>query len=189
MLNVSMAVPAAIISLARNVFPLRFCGMNGSLLVALGIITISVCAVGAAEVSSPLESLSAPNASELRFATVSFSDLQEYASSDRTDWIDGQQLAVAPLPRVPVAAPIRRMALVSRDGSKEVLGSASYPMSVQSRYHVSGEMGALFGVSTGKYGATSEAGYIVGGVGNDKFEITAGASYENTTYRMPRYGR
>ncbi len=28
----------------------------------------------------------------------------------------------------------------------------------------------------------SEAGYIVGTVGNDKFEITAGTSYENTTF-------
>jgi len=180
---------AAIISLAQNVFPLRFCRMKGSLLVALGVITVSVCAVGAAEVSSPLESLSAPNASDLRFATISFSDLQEYASSDRTDWIDGQQLAVAPLPRLPVATPIRRMAQVSRDGSKEVLDSSSYPMSVQSRYHVSGEMGAMFGVTTGKYGGTTEAGYIVGGVGSDKFQITAGASYENSSFRVPRYGR
>jgi hypothetical protein len=163
--------------------------MKESLLVALGVVTISSFAVRAAEVSSPFDSLSATNTSELRLATVSFSDLQEYASSDRSDWIDGQRFEVTPLPHPAVAAPIRRMALMTNDGSKEVLDS-SYPMSVQSRYHVGGEMGASYGFSTGKYGGESEAGYIVGGVGNDKFQITAGASYENSNFRVPsRFGR
>ena len=163
--------------------------MKGSLLVALGVVAISVVAAGAAEISSPFDSLSATNTSELRLGTVSFSDLQEFACADRTDWITGQTLNVAPLPRPAVAAPVRRMALISSDSSKEVLDS-SYPMNVQSRYHVGGEMGASYGFSTGKYGGESEAGYIIGGVGNDKFQITAGASYENSTFRVPsRFGR
>lgn len=76
------------------------------------------------------------------------------------------------------------MALVSNDSSKEV----AEPYEVKSRYHVSGEIGAAYGFSTGKYGAESEAGYIIGTVGNDKFEITAGSSYESTTYHVPRFG-
>jgi hypothetical protein len=124
----------------------------------------------------------------MRFSAVSLSDLQAYAPSDKTDWIDGQALAFSALPRPAIAArvPARRMALISKDSSKEI----TEPFPVQSRYHVSGEVGAAYGVSTGKYGAESESGYIIGGVGNDKVQITAGASYENTTFHVPsRFGR
>ena len=31
--------------------------------------------------------------------------------------------------------------------------------------------------------------YIVGGVGNDKFQITVGASYEESNGRVPRWAR
>jgi hypothetical protein len=55
--------------------------------------------------------------------------------------------------------------------------------------HVSGEMGVLYGRSTGKFGGAVEAGYIIGVVGDDKFNITAGASYEHSSGRFPRFGR
>jgi hypothetical protein len=143
-------------------------------------------AIRAADVSAPLDSLSATNVEELRFSAVSLSDLQEYAPSDKTDWVDGRDIAFSPLPQpaVRASAPVRRMAMITNDPSKEM--PANFP--VQSRYHVSGEMGAAYGVSTGKYGAESETGYIVGTVGNDKVQITAGASYENTTFHVPRFG-
>jgi hypothetical protein len=49
--------------------------------------------------------------------------------------------------------------------------------------YAGGEIGVLYGRSSGKFGRDVEAGYIIGEVGNDKFHITAGASYENSTRR------
>lgn len=173
-------------SLALDTFSMKFPGMKSLFAVSLGAMVCLSAEIRAADVSGPLDSLSAANTEELRFSAVSLSDLQEYAPSDKSEWIDGQKLGFSPLPRPAIAAsvPARRMALISNDTSKEV----SEPFAVQSRYHVSGEMGATYGFSTGKYSAETEAGYIVGTVGNDKFEITAGTSYENTTYHVPRFG-
>jgi hypothetical protein len=55
--------------------------------------------------------------------------------------------------------------------------------------HVSGEMGFLYGRSTGKFGGEVEQGYIIGGVGDDKFNITVGAAYEHSSGRFSRFGR
>jgi hypothetical protein len=49
----------------------------------------------------------------------------------------------------------------------------------------SGEMGFLYGTTTGKFGYETKQGYIVGTVGNDKFQITAGASYQESRGRIP----
>ena len=51
----------------------------------------------------------------------------------------------------------------------------------------SGEIGAYYGRSGGKYGSEVMGSYIVGTVGNDKFQITAGASYEEWSGRVPRW--
>lgn len=42
-----------------------------------------------------------------------------------------------------------------------------------------GEMGVFYGNSGGKYGREDFQSYIFGGVGTDKFQISAGASYES----------
>ena len=55
--------------------------------------------------------------------------------------------------------------------------------------YAGGEVGFLYGRSTGKFGREVEAGYILGEVGNDKFQINVGASYENSSGRFPRFGR
>jgi hypothetical protein len=49
--------------------------------------------------------------------------------------------------------------------------------------YAGGEIGVLFGRSSGKFGRDVEAGYILGEVGDDKFHISAGAYYENSTRR------
>jgi hypothetical protein len=160
--------------------------MKGVIAIVLGFMIGLPAAVMAEETSGSFDSLSSPNTETLRFPAVSFSDLQAYAPSDKTDWIAAQNVDFAPLPRPARATPVRRMALITNDGSKEILEQP--PVSVRSRYHVSGEIGAAYGVSVGKYNAESEGGYIVGGVGDDKMQITAGASYENTTFHVPRFG-
>jgi len=55
--------------------------------------------------------------------------------------------------------------------------------------YAGGEMGFLYGRSTGKLGREVEQGYFIGEVGNDKFQISAGASYERSSGRFPHFGR
>jgi hypothetical protein len=47
-----------------------------------------------------------------------------------------------------------------------------------SRYQFSGEAGLLYGHATGKYGGDLFQSYIQGGVGDDHFQISVGAAYE-----------
>jgi outer membrane receptor protein involved in Fe transport len=56
-------------------------------------------------------------------------------------------------------------------------------------YYSGGEAGVFYGKSGGKYGREDFQAYIIGGVGNDKVHFTAGASYEESSGRIPRYGR
>ncbi|PYJ12126.1 MAG: hypothetical protein DMF06_00540 [Verrucomicrobia bacterium] len=58
-----------------------------------------------------------------------------------------------------------------------------------SRIWVSGEVGFLYGKSTGKYGREDFAGYIIGTVGNDKFSITAGYLRQESSGQIPRWRR
>lgn len=51
-------------------------------------------------------------------------------------------------------------------------------MSPLSRVYYGGEIGFLYGRWSGKGGGDMWESYIVGTVGNDKFQITAGASYD-----------
>jgi len=53
--------------------------------------------------------------------------------------------------------------------------------------YASGEVGFLYGRSTGKFGRDVEQGYFIGDVGNDKIHITVGAAYENSSGRFPRF--
>jgi len=52
-----------------------------------------------------------------------------------------------------------------------------------------GEVGVFYGRSSGKFGREDFGSYIVGGVGNEKFQITVGASYEESNGRVPRWAR
>ncbi len=57
------------------------------------------------------------------------------------------------------------------------------------RYHSGGEVGVFYGRSDGKYGREDFQTYIIGGLGNDKFHITAGAAYQESSGHIPRFGR
>ena len=41
-----------------------------------------------------------------------------------------------------------------------------------------GEVGFMYGHSSGKFGGDEFLSYIVGGIGNDKMQINVGASYQ-----------
>jgi hypothetical protein len=87
----------------------------------------------------------------------------------------------------PVSAPeprrSRKVAAPDRDSSDFLSETRANPV------YTSGEVGFMYGRSTGKYGGSFEQGYIIGEVGNDKFHISAGASYESSNVRFPRWGR
>jgi hypothetical protein len=58
-----------------------------------------------------------------------------------------------------------------------------------SRIYFGGEIGFLYGKSTGTYGREDFAGYIIGTVGNEKFSITAGYYRQETNFETPRHRR
>lgn len=55
--------------------------------------------------------------------------------------------------------------------------------------YAGGEVGVLYGRSSGKYGGDEFQSYIFGSVGNERFQITAGAAYQESTFRYPRRTR
>lgn len=67
-----------------------------------------------------------------------------------------------------------------KDSSAEVMSAAS------NSYYYGGEVGFMYGHSSGKFGGDEFGTYIDGVVGNDKFQINAGASYEEWNGRFPR---
>jgi len=55
------------------------------------------------------------------------------------------------------------------------------------RYYTGGEMGVFYGKSSGKFGHEVMQTYIMGTVGNEKFQITAGAAYQEWSGHVPRW--
>ena len=54
------------------------------------------------------------------------------------------------------------------------------------RNYSGGEAGVFYGKSGGKYGREDFQTYIIGSVGNEKVQITAGASYQESSGNIPR---
>ena len=54
------------------------------------------------------------------------------------------------------------------------------------RIHFGGEIGFLYGKSSGTYGREDFAGYIIGTVGNEKFSINVGYLHQESTFNVPR---
>lgn len=72
-----------------------------------------------------------------------------------------------------------------RRGASETAVELSAP----DRFYAGGEVGLLYGHSSGKYGGDYGQGYVIGEVGNDHFHITVGASHEEWSGRSPRFTR
>lgn len=90
------------------------------------------------------------------------------------------------LPALSTTAPPRAHAAAAypKDSSKEVVDVRKTNLFD----YAHGEIGFLYGRSTGKFSGDVEQGYFIGEVGNDKVHITAGAFYENSSGRFPRLG-
>lgn len=57
------------------------------------------------------------------------------------------------------------------------------------RLYSGGEVGVFYGRSGGKYGREDLETYITGSIGNEKFQITAGAAYRESSGHIPGFGR
>jgi len=60
-------------------------------------------------------------------------------------------------------------------------------MSLPDQVYYGGEVGVLYGRWTGKGGGDLMQSYILGTVGNDKFQISVGAEYEESSEHSARY--
>jgi hypothetical protein len=92
---------------------------------------------------------------------------------------------VGPAPiRKPSAAPDSRSANLPADGkdlSPEMLNS---PLN---QVYVTGEVGFMYGQWSGKGSGDYWENYVWGQAGNDKFQITAGGSFENWSGNGPKF--
>jgi hypothetical protein len=125
------------------------------------------------------------NNSSPRFSSLALSNTQYVFLATGLNWID--PLSVDFLPPLPAAPPVSAGAAAdsSKDSSKEVVDLSRKGLVD----YVHGEVGFLYGRSTGKFDREVEQGWVIGTTGNDKFSITAGASFENWSgrERVPRH--
>ena len=100
-------------------------------------------------------------------------------------WSGSGGLGLAQIDQFPVSAR-------AAEGSR----TRAFPLSVTDRpgglsnlrlnpIYSGGEVGVFYGKSLGKYSREDFETYIIGTVGNDKFQITAGASYGESSGEIP----
>jgi hypothetical protein len=82
----------------------------------------------------------------------------------------------------------QNFAFQSGPDSKDSLGNV-VELRATDRVHYGGEVGFLYGKSSGKYGREDFQSYIIGTVGTDKFSITAGYLHQESSGRGTRWGR
>jgi hypothetical protein len=91
------------------------------------------------------------------------------------------------LPSFDPSEPLNMAYLPSSD-SKDSLDRI-IELEAQSKIRFGGEVGFLYGKSTGKYGREDFAGYIMGTVGNEYFSINVGYLHQESTFNVPRRRR
>ena len=89
------------------------------------------------------------------------------------------------------AAPARRASAVS-DSRSQNFGTdgkdlSGMMVSSTDQFYYGGEVGILYGRWTGKGGGDLLQSYILGTVGNDKFQITVGTEYDESSGRTVRF--
>lgn len=97
------------------------------------------------------------------------------------------RMGMTPLDMFPVA--FLRAAEVQKISSSPMHGSDGPGGQVDlrlNRIRSGGEVGFFYGKSEGKYGREDFQAYIIGGVGNDKVQITAGAAYHESSGHVRR---
>ena len=156
--------------------------------VAVGF--LSLCLPLAAQQPSPRDVFKALNTSSLCLASLTLADAGPFSYAGPSNWTD---LAAADfLPALPTATTSPAPRRTERVYATAMPDSSKEPVSMVRRHffdYAGGEVGFLYGHSSGKYSRDVESAYIIGEAGNDKINITVGASYENVSGQVPRWGR
>jgi len=101
------------------------------------------------------------------------------------------RMGMAPLDLFPVgflrAAPAQKIKASPGSGKDGKDSSAEVMTSPLNPVYYGGEVGVFYGHSSGKFGGDEFGTYIFGGVGTDKFQINAGASYQEWNGHVPRF--
>jgi len=132
---------------------------------------------------------SALNNSSLRFPSLALSDGRLFSFSGAVappllfNWMEPTLPDFLPASSTPKPQRVTALPAPPKDSSKEVVDVQRSNL----LDYAGGEVGFLYGTSTGKFGREVEQGYFIGDVGNDKFHITVGALYENSSGRFPRF--
>lgn len=100
------------------------------------------------------------------------------------------QMGMTPLDLFPIsllsAVEVQKVGNSPRYGSGGPGGVVNFRLN---RITTGGEVGFFYGKSGGKYGREDMSAYIIGGVGTEKFQITAGAEYHESNGHVPRSRR
>nr|MDQ2659829.1 hypothetical protein [Verrucomicrobiota bacterium] len=116
-----------------------------------------------------------------RSLALSGNDLFTFAGA--LAWIEPTTQDLQPVPRSTEPRRAKTTPTTEPEVSEVILSARSNPI------YTGGEVGFSYGRATGKYGGEYESGYVIGEIGNDKFHLSAGASYEHFSGRVPRWGR
>jgi hypothetical protein len=154
-----------------------------------GFLSLSL-SLSAQQADRPWDAFGALNQSSVHLPSLLLSNAQHFFFSTGFNWMEPTSPDFLPALSAPSTTAPRRTNAASgttpdQDSSKELVDMRRSNLFD----YATGEVGFLYGRSSGKYGVSSEQGYIMGEVGNDKFHISAGASYENLSGRLPRLGR
>jgi hypothetical protein len=82
----------------------------------------------------------------------------------------------------------RSVASSAISDSKDPLDN-TVELRARDRVYVGGEIGFLYGSSTGKYGGSFESGYVIGEIGNEYFRLRVGTSYGRSSGNGPGWRR
>lgn len=177
--------------------------MKRALVAGIGLVGVSLSALGqegltgGSEMSEPLRGAKEFSAASTlvldqpgRFYTVDSSELvrglpirafMDRSQIDLTNGVD--------LPPIAYVSAVNAQTARRQSSAKEDLPEGALDQRL-SRVYTSGEVGFFYGKSMSRHsGGDDFGGYIIGTVGTDKIQITAGASYEESNFRIPRFGR
>ena len=140
----------------------------------------ATCHSLSAQVSDPFLFNSSPlNRSSLFLPPIALTDQDRVSFLTALSW-------QTPTEYLPPFSPVEpRHSPAVKTTSRETSEEATPELTLRDRIHVGGEIGFLYGRSTGKYGYEYEQGYVIGEIGTDKFHLTIGYSHERTNWHLP----
>jgi hypothetical protein len=169
------------ILLALAMFRLRILSMTKRALFAVAGFLGLCLSLSAQQTQSPEQLLF--NGSTLNRPFLTLADRERFSFMTAFSW-------QTPLDFLPSFSPLELRSVASPTLSgRENSFDDVVEIRATDRIYAGGEVGFLYGKSSGKYGREDFQTYIIGTVGNEKFSITAGFLHQETNGRVLRWGR